>query len=226
MTESFKRAGVILYTEEDDGEIYFCLAYDARRKCYSDFGGGREITDGVQETVFETASRELKEESAGIFQFTPEEISARYTGAIYNDKSITFFVKIKTGCFFEEINTWFLMEKEKYKELLATETQKYNLFLEDSGSYSPPDFQIKKKTFEDEIENINFYLETDFIRWVSVCQFSEMMSVGKTGSSNLIGGLKHTFRHVTKTCYGENPSSASILRIISNRSRISFSLVG
>ena len=60
--KNIKRAGVILYFY-DKGEIYFIMGLDKNFKEWTDFGGS--VDD--KETGAQTAFRELKEETLGIF---------------------------------------------------------------------------------------------------------------------------------------------------------------
>ena len=91
----FKRSGVIPYTyiqEEDEKVKYFCMAVDSKYGNLTDFGGGVK----KYETFTGAASRELEEESLGVFQISPSCIYNCST-AVYDSNSIIMFLNIDLG---------------------------------------------------------------------------------------------------------------------------------
>jgi hypothetical protein len=99
----FKRSGVIPYTfideceETEEGVVmkkvkYFCMAIDSKYGNLTDFGGGVKKF----ETFARAASRELYEESLGIFKFSPESIY-QCSSAVYDNNMIVLFVNVKIG---------------------------------------------------------------------------------------------------------------------------------
>jgi hypothetical protein len=181
MTSSFYRAGVIPFIF-DEGEIHVCLAYDEKRHCYSDFGGGREKINGVKETIFENAARELREESATVFDFPAEVLKEKSTGCIFNDRSITFFMEVNLEQSFEESQMWFLLNREHYVNMREDLLDKLHLL---EGT--------ERELCLEDLTHVDHYLETDHIRWFTLAEFREMMGNNRPGKPSLIGGLKKTF---------------------------------
>jgi hypothetical protein len=64
----YRRVGIIPYTIVD-GVIYYCLAVDVKHVELTDFGGG---SSGLEDFV-QGATRELKEESLTLFDYTDRE---------------------------------------------------------------------------------------------------------------------------------------------------------
>jgi hypothetical protein len=88
----FRRSGVIPYTyisEEDEKVKYFCMAVDSQYGNLTDFGGGVK----KYETFAGAASRELYEESLGVFKISPECIYNCST-AVYDFNNIVMFLNI------------------------------------------------------------------------------------------------------------------------------------
>jgi len=84
-----KRAGIIPYCIYND-EIHFALGVDGQYGELTDFGGGLERG----ENFIKTASRELLEESCGIFNFTKSDYKILNSPAIVNGVICIIFIKI------------------------------------------------------------------------------------------------------------------------------------
>jgi len=86
------RAGVIPYTIDKRGKLYFMLGIDEATRELTDFGGG--VKQG--ESIFETAHRELLEESCCIFSNCISLQDIKNSPVLLNSKgtSALFFVKI------------------------------------------------------------------------------------------------------------------------------------
>lgn len=85
----FERSGVIPYIKINDSK-YFCLAVDSMYGTLTDFGGCVKSS----ETFARAASRELFEESLGIFKFSPRSIYD-YSKAIYDKSMIIMFLRLE-----------------------------------------------------------------------------------------------------------------------------------
>lgn len=177
------RAGVIPYVEYE-GIYYLCLGRDQERKCYADFGGRIE----KNENVYETASRELYEESAGIFYLSPEDIQNRHTGYIKNNYSISFFIPFDMNDLdMEFTKCYFLSNRSHYLELL----QKHDI-------ENPDTYNVYKH-----------YLENISIEWFTESHFLEMIHTDGL-SPNILGGLRRSIRNVLR--------NKSFLKMISKNS--------
>lgn len=93
LSRNFKRAGVIPYTIIDDVK-YFCLGVDSRYGTLTDFGGQAK----KYETFTKTASRELLEESLGIFNLSSSGLY-KYSKAVYNKDMIILFIRLNLESF-------------------------------------------------------------------------------------------------------------------------------
>lgn len=85
-----KRAGIIPYIVNNEGQRIYALGVDTRFGSLTDFGGG--VKKG-KETVIEAALREFKEETLGVFKNVSNK-SIKNDVAIYNDNILIIFVKV------------------------------------------------------------------------------------------------------------------------------------
>lgn len=135
------RAGIIPFSIIGN-TVFVCLGVDAETGKFGDFGGG--IEEG--ESVFDTASRELEEESCGIFNITSSNVEKNYLFHTGNKRSITFWVDFsRDEC------------QMKIDEILFTESRRRDL---------PPEWKemssIRWMSIEDMIEvKKNKYLTKD-----------------------------------------------------------------
>jgi hypothetical protein len=92
LSRKFKRASVIPYTFINNKK-YYCMGIDSNHGTITDFGGGIKKI----ETFAGAASRELYEESLGIFNFNPINLY-KYSVAAYDSNMIILavYVKIKS----------------------------------------------------------------------------------------------------------------------------------
>lgn len=111
-----ERAGVIPYTLDKDGNIYFLFGVDYRSGDITDFGGSAKRL----ETAFQTAFREFQEESKGIF---PEKLyifeSFPNATVLTDKKKMTIvFIPIDTQWIKKATKSYYKKRKEsKYNEL-------------------------------------------------------------------------------------------------------------
>lgn len=141
------RAGIIPFSLISN-TVFVCLGVDAETGKFGDFGGG--IEEG--ESIFDTAARELEEESCGIFTIESGEIESSFLFNTGNEKSITF---------------WIVFDRDecqmKRDELLFTEKRRGDL---------PPEWKemssIRWMSIEDLMEvKKNKYLEKDLEEFFS-----------------------------------------------------------
>jgi hypothetical protein len=127
----FKRAGVIPYTyvstieETDNGPIekkekYYCLAIDSEYGNLTDFGGGVK----KYETFTHAASRELYEESLGLFRFGPEALY-ECSEAVYDFNMIILLinVKINDNTTMDDIDNLVKRYYNNYSNIVKSETK-------------------------------------------------------------------------------------------------------
>lgn len=100
----FDRAGVIPYIKVNDSK-YFCLAVDSMYGTLTDFGGCVKSI----ETFPRASSRELFEESLGIFKFSPRSIYEN-SKAVYDKNMIVMFLRL-------EINNLDMTVRDFHKRL-------------------------------------------------------------------------------------------------------------
>lgn len=112
LSSVFSRAGVIPYTVIDD-EKYYCLAVDSQYGTLTDFGG----YINKYETFTRAASRELYEESLGVFNYSSKNLY-KYTTAIYDKDTIILFLRIDVN----NLNTSVREFHRKYSAVNSSET--------------------------------------------------------------------------------------------------------
>lgn len=134
------RAGVLLYTYENN-QLYIGFGIDRVYNEYTDFGGKVELRD--KDAIY-AALRELKEESNGLYQFTPNEVQKNLI--LYNNKTLIIFIHVnmETSKKFKSTNkdelkgiVW-LTEQEVKNELKRPHSKIYNLvkmFLLQAGDF-------------------------------------------------------------------------------------------
>jgi hypothetical protein len=131
ISKIFKRAGVIPYTyvetfiDYGDGPIlkkekFYCLGIDSEYGNLTDFGGGVK----KYETFTHAASRELYEESLGLFKFSSESIY-ECSEAIYDSNMIIMFinVKISDNANMTNIDEMVRRYYDNYSNVVASETK-------------------------------------------------------------------------------------------------------
>ena len=117
LVRTFRRSGVIPYTvieENGDRFKYFCLGIDSQYGTLTDFGGGVK----KYETFAKAASRELEEESLGVFNFKSDKIYEN-SMAIYDTNMIIMFVNIKI----DSINDSVIKFHKKYSKVNQSENK-------------------------------------------------------------------------------------------------------
>lgn len=101
LCQKFKRASVIPYTFVN-GKKYYCMGIDSNHGTITDFGGGIKKI----ETFAGAASRELYEESLGIFDFHPTNLY-KYSIAAYDNDMIILSVYIKINSIESTVKNFF-----------------------------------------------------------------------------------------------------------------------
>lgn len=154
-------AGVLIYTIDEKGELWFLLGRDFKKK-YSDFGGRKEESDL---TPIDTASRECYEETCGVvmdrttlkhkLEYAPIIRSKSYTykeyfmyllKIKYNDKYESDFDLVQSSNILDKIDYYFREKNDiKWFSLQELLYNKENLRF------------IFKKTF---MKNINIIMSS------------------------------------------------------------------
>jgi hypothetical protein len=93
IVEDVTRAGIVFYTTIG-GKLYYLLGIDSKSGNYSDFGGRVERHE--RGNFYETAVRELHEETTGLFRSTYPDITHFYDSIL--------IVEAKTAIIFKKID--------------------------------------------------------------------------------------------------------------------------
>jgi hypothetical protein len=175
LNHEYGRAGVIPYAIID-GSLFICLAKDNERNCYSDFGGKIENN----EDIYDTASRELKEESCGVFMLSAEKIQKNHTGVCFNNYGITFFVPWEDYI----LDTVQSVKKEIEFQLNRNKINEEYKECQKNGNI----FTARK---------LITMLEVEYIKWISVNDFVSILTSKYGSGVRVIRGLEKTiFRNL------------------------------
>ena len=106
----YVRAGIIPYTIDNNGKLYFLLGIDEATGELTDFGGGVK----QDENVFQTAHREFIEESCNVFDNVVTVQDIKNSPVIINGKrnSALFFVRVNNS-WLEKANVVFINNRKK-----------------------------------------------------------------------------------------------------------------